>query len=316
MEKGKSELRRRVERFFVGLLTRIAVRLVRRWPIARIQRLGDLFGWLLFVAVPSRQRLADLRLRQVFGDRLTAAERSRIRCFCTRNLAKTMLELLRLPTMTDEEFDQFVTVEGIEHLDQAMAQGRGVIALSAHYGNWELLPRVMRRRGYPVSVVARTASDPVSASIIIRSRESIGQHNIDRNDVRSMMRALAAGHILGLMPDQYAVEGGVIVDFLGMPASTSPGPAVLALRTGAPIVPMFARRTEDNRIICEFHPPLQLKPSGDRRADIVAATQLINDIIGREILKRPGQWLWLHRRWRPQDFAAASRDRHGAEAHV
>lgn len=302
MERRKSELRRRIERPLIGCLSRLAAWLARRQPIARVQRLGDLFGWLVFMTVRSRQRMAERSLRQVFGDRLTAAERKRIRYFCTRNLAKTMLELFRLPTMSDEEFDRLVSVEGIEHLDRAVAMGRGVIAVSAHYGNWEMVPGVMRRHGYPVSVVARTANDPMTAAIIISSRESVGQENIDRSDVRGMLRVLQAGGILGIVPDQYALRGGIVVDFLGLPASTSPGPAVMALRTGAPIVPVFARRTEDNRLICEFHPAVELTPSGDREADVIAGTQMVNDIIGREIRKRPGQWLWLHRRWRARDL--------------
>ncbi|MCD6361366.1 MAG: lysophospholipid acyltransferase family protein [Armatimonadetes bacterium] len=299
--RAVSERRKRIEKRLTGWLAVAAAWLVRSLPLRWVQMIGDAFGQLIFTLIPSRQKMADRNLRAVFGDRLTPRQRHLIRNFSTRNITKTTLEMLKLPAMSAREFAALVVVRNPEYLDEAVATGRGVILLTAHFGNWEVIARVLLERGYFLCSVAREADDPRTETIITQSRESTGQRIIGRSDVRSMMRVLHDGGILGILPDQHAKRGGIVVDFLGRPASTFPGPAVMALRTGAVILPAFGRRTEDNRIVCQFRCPVTLPETGDRDADVVAGTQLVNDIIGREIMKRPAQWLWLHDRWRPED---------------
>jgi KDO2-lipid IV(A) lauroyltransferase len=113
-----------------------------------------------------------------------------------------------------------------------------------------------------------------------------------------MLRALRSGRILGILPDQHAAGGSIIVDFMGRPAATAVGPATLAARTGAPIIPAFCRRRPDGDFEAVIYPPLPLVNTGDREADVRANTILVNQALEREILAHPEQWLWLHRRWK------------------
>jgi len=282
-------------------------RLCRALPMRSVQRLGDFGGWLIFVLAHKRQRLADRNLAICFGDRLTPAERKRIRYFVSRNIFKTMLELFRLPAMTERDFERTVTFENPEVLAEALAQGKGMIVITPHYGNWELMAASIARLdlGQDLHVVARDAHDSATAQLINESRESTGMKVIERDEVRAMMRVVKSGGILGILPDQHAKKGGIWAQFLGRPSSTFVGPATFATRTGALVVPCYGRRTDDDRIIVTAHKPLDMPDTGDREADVIAGTQIINDELSRAIMKRPAQWLWLHNRWRqpPPDVA-------------
>ncbi len=308
MARKKSEFRRKIERPLMRWAGQAFARLCRALPMRSAQRLGDFWGWFVFVAVPKRQRLADRNLAAVFGDRLTSAERKRIRYFATRNLFKTMLELFRLPAMTERDFEEILTFENPEILVNALAQGKGMIVITPHYGNWELMAASIARLnlGHVLHVVARDANDKMTAQLINESRESVGMKVIERDNVRGMMRVIRSGGIMGILPDQRAKSGGIWLDFMGRLASTFTGPATFAIRTGMPIIPCFGRRTDDDRIIVTAHEPLKMPNTGDREADIIAGTQVVNDALGREIMKHPGQWLWLHDRWRepPSEVAA------------
>ena len=305
MARRKSELRRKIERPLMRWVGQALAALCRALPMRSAQRIGDFWGWVAFVTVPKRQRLADRNLAAVFGDRLTPAERKRIRYFATRGLCKTMLELFRLPAMTERDFEEVLSFENPEVVTEALALGKGAIIITPHYGNWELMATALTRLGLDLHVVARDSHDPQTAQLINESRESVGMTVIERDDVRAMMRVIRSGGVLGILPDQRAKSGGIWLDFMGRLASTFTGPATFAIRTGMPVIPCFGRRTDDDRIIVTAHEPLEMPDTGDREADIIAGTQLVNDVLGREIMKRPAQWLWLHDRWRepPADVA-------------
>ncbi len=306
MPQDNPGLLKRINRRVVRWLTQLGAGLVRRLPIRSVQRLGDFVGWLIFVCIPSRQRMADDNIALAMGDRLTAYERKRVRYFSTRNTVKTMLELFKLPAMSDADFDALVSFENPEVLEAAAAQGKGVIVTTAHFGNWEMLAAGIARLGYELAVVARDSSDRETASVINESRESAGERVIERSEVREMFRVAKSGGLLGILPDQYAKKGGVLGDFLGRRTRTFTGPATFAQRTGTVVLPAFGRRTGDDHIVCYFLPPLEMPDTGDREADVIAGTQLINDVLGAEIMRHPAQWLWLHNRWRKEDEDASA----------
>ena len=307
----KGPWRRKIERDFIRTVTSVAAGAVAHLSLPAARVLGDMVGDAICLMSVRRMQLADRNLRLCFGERLTAAERARIRRFCTRNAAKTMLELLKLPRMSAAEFHRLVSVENPEVLAAAVDQGRGVMVVTAHYGNWELLAAAISDLGHDLHVVARDHADRTTAYIINRARESWGEKVIERAEVRRMIRVLRGGGLLGILPDQHAKTNGVWVDFLGRPASTFTGPARLALQTGALIVPAFGRRTDDDHIICSFHPPLELPRTGDRDRDVLLGTQVINDALAAEILRHPAQWLWLHNRWRTTTDEIARQWQHG-----
>lgn len=303
----KSPLRRKTEQLIIRWVTGFFALLARVLPLRWLQAIGNVAGSLLFRILRPRREIAMANLQKVFGDRYDERERARIIHFSIRNMAKTMLELLKVPWMSEEEMERFAPVRGEEYLRQAAERGDGVIVITGHFGNWEVLAATIARLGFDLSVIARDANDPGTADIINRSRQMAGEEVLPRESVRQMLRILRGGDVLGILPDQHADRGGIWLPFMGHLACTATGPATLAHRTGATIVPGFARRTEDDHFDVYFLPPIELPDTGDREADIRKGTEMVNRVLGEQITKYPEQWVWMHRRWRepPAEVAPA-----------
>ena len=302
----KSPLRRRTEQLVIRWVTGFFALLARLLPLSVLHDIGDAVGSLLYCILRPRREIAMANLARVFGDRFDRWERARIVNFSVRNMAKTMLELLKVPWMSEEELRDFAPVRGVEHLRRAAEGEGGAIVVTGHFGNWEVLAASIARLGYDLSVIARDANDQDTANIINRSREMAGEQVLPRESVRQMLRTLREGKLIGILPDQHTERGGVWLPFMGHPACTATGPATLAHRTGATIVPGFARRTESDHLDVYFLPPIDLPDTGDREEDIRRGTEMVNEVLGEQISRYPEQWVWMHRRWRepPADIAA------------
>jgi len=294
----KSPLRRKTEQLIIRWLASGMAWIARILPLRWLQALGNAFGWLIYALVGRRREVALSNLERVFGDRFDERERRRIVLASTRNMTKTMLELLKLPAMSREQLERFAPVRGEEHLREAAEAGDGVIVVTPHFGNWELMAARIASLGYDLSVIAREANDPVTADLIRNSRESSGEQVLERHQVREMLRTLREGNVLGILPDQHAGHTGIWLTFMGLPACTAVGPASLASRTNARIVPGFARRKEDGTLDVYFLPAITVPEGDDRQQSIRQATQRINDVLGEQIRKYPEQWMWMHNRWR------------------
>jgi len=302
----KSPLRRKTEQLIIRWMTSLFAMLARLLPLRWLQAIGNGFGSLLFRILKPRREIGTANLQRVFGDRYDRRECARIIRSSMQNMAKTMLELLKAGSMSDEALQRFVQVRGQENLQQAVEHGKGVVVITGHFGNWELLAATIGRLGYDLSVIARDANDQDTANIINRAREAAVAEVLPREGVRKMLHTLRDGNVLGILPDQHTERGGLWLPFMGHLAATALGPATLAQRTGALIVPGFARRTEDDHLDVYFLPPLEVPDTGDRQEDIRLGTQMINDALSEQIMAHPEQWIWTHRRWRtPPDEATA-----------
>ena len=217
------------------------------------------------------------------------------------------IELAVLLARPLEETLRQIRIDGLEHVRSVMDQHGRALLLTAHLGNWELLPVACRLTGYRLSVVLRPLDAPWLDRLARRMRERSGVDLIDkRSALRPVLRALAEGAMVGILLDQNASRReGVFVPFFGHPASTSKSMAVLALRTGTPIVPAFIRREDAGAHRVVVGPPLAPPRSeGDVEAAIVALTARCTEAIEAAIRKTPEQWLWMHDRWRtrpPED---------------
>ncbi|MGE5532440.1 MAG: lysophospholipid acyltransferase family protein, partial [Bacteroidota bacterium] len=217
---------------------------------------------------------------------------------------RTMMELLKLPAMTPDQLKELVKFDVGPQLRETLKE-RGILLITAHYGNWEWLGARMAQE-VPVTSIARDAAHDVTASIINNARASHGNKIIGREDLRRMISILRGKEILGILPDQHALQGGILRDFLGRPAWTFTGPALLAARTGAQVLPMFCVRKDDGTFDVEVMPPVELIDTGDRDADVAANTQTIMDAISAAIRRHPEQWLWLHDRWKSKPADAGN----------
>lgn len=275
------------------------------WLVALPPRKLSLLGakWLavagFFVLRRDRHRTLD-NLRHVFGDQKSEAELRHMGRQCFIHLAKNAVDVARFPQMSKADFNRLVTVDDLTEFDAAVERGKGLVALTGHIGNWELMAAWFSLNGYPVSVVGRRVYDPRLNDMLISTRESKGLKNIDRDSsARALWRVLRKGEVLGILIDQDTRVENVVVDFFGMPARTPVGVARLALRTGSTVIPLGIHRQADDRYHISFEPPiLPNTDTDDLEQQAVALTQEFNHALERLILRDPSQWVWMHRRWR------------------
>jgi KDO2-lipid IV(A) lauroyltransferase len=279
----------------VGVIVDGAARL----PPGLARRLGAGLGSLAYRVLSGRRRIALANLALAFGASLDARERAAIARANFRHLGVTALECCRLFAGKADALLDRVEVEGVEHVRAARAQGRGFFYLTAHFGNWELLAAAHRLAGGELNVVARPLDNPFLETLLARGRQRSGVRLIaKRAAVPGVRAALARGAGVGILLDQDGGPGGVAVPFFGRPASTSRSLAVLALKTGAPVIPAFIRRLPTGAHRITLEPMIPLDGSGDRAADVAACTARFTAIIERHVRAHPDQWFWVHRRWK------------------
>ena len=230
-------------------------------------------------------------------------KRARILRECYRNLGRNLLAIARLPRLTPLNVGRWIHYDGFEHYENALARGRGVIFLTAHLGAWELSAAAHALYGHPMWLMVRPLDNPFLDRLIDARRRLFGNRTIRKKDsAREVLAVLRNNAAVGILADQNAGgSDGVFVDFFGRKASATKGVAQIAARTGAAIVPGFAVWDDaDQRYVLKFYPAIQLADSSDREADLLENTQRCQTAIERAIRERPGQWLWIHRRWKRQ----------------
>ncbi len=241
--------------------------------------------------MPIRRRVARRNLAAALPD-LSEPERERIVAGMYRHLGASFVELLRFGGQDPADLGSGLRVEGRAHLEAALAQGRGVLVLAAHLGNWELLVRAGTLCGTPVSVVTKSLHSNVAQRAWRALRDGGPTLLPARDSARSIVAALQRNEVVGFVLDQHQ-PGGVQVPFFGRPAATSQGLARLARLTGAPVVPVFSWREAGAHGV-RIEPPVPWPESGD----LTEATGRYTARIEVAVRRHPEQWLWIHRRWK------------------
>jgi Kdo2-lipid IVA lauroyltransferase/acyltransferase len=230
---------------------------------------------------------------------MSAADRHELCRRAYRHLGVTAVEVCRLLHDPDEVMRSIV-IDGREHLDTVMATaGRGLV-LTAHLGNWELLTLVPRLTGHPATIVVRPLDAPWLDGLMHRARRTGGAEVIaKRAAARPVLEALRRGGLVAILLDQNASRReGVFVPFFGRIASTSRSIAVLSLRTGVPVLPVFIRREPAGRHRIVVRPPLTASALAVGDDAVVELTRQCTEAIEDAIREAPEQWLWMHDRWR------------------
>jgi KDO2-lipid IV(A) lauroyltransferase len=201
--------------------------------------------------------------------------------------------------MDDEELLGRVAVSGREHIQTAYEKGKGILVLTAHFGNWELMPVLGAHLKHPCSYVYRPLDAGVLETFLARTRTRYGGTKIPKKrSFRKILRFLDEKGLVFLLMDQNVRrEEGVFVPFFGQPAATNKGLALLALKTGAPVVPVFLVR-EETGFKGLILPEVPLIDTGDKEKDIEANTLAYNRVIESVVRQYPEQWFWVHRRWK------------------
>ncbi len=256
---------------------------------------------LFYRFVPRQRLIAAYNLRRAFPEK-SDAEIVRLSREVYRNLGIMAAEFFAIPLLTRENIGELVEAEGLEHCRRALEKGRGVLFFTAHFSNWELSAVAMSLLVKPVGAIYRPLDSGLLDRIVLRVRSATGNIPIPKERaMRAILRHLKQDGILGIMLDQnMAWNEGVFVDFFGRPACTTSGLALLALHTGAPVLPGYILRLPDGRYRLVIGPEVEITRSGDRDADILANTQRFTKVIEEIVRRYPEQWLWIHQRWKTQ----------------
>lgn len=259
----------------------------------------------LFYHLSPRQRLIALQnLKYAFPEK-TMDERIKIVKGVFDNLAVVMAEFFEIPWITKETVHQWVEFEGLEHLEQSLAKGKGVLSVVAHFGNWEMMTMAFPLvAGRPIQIVYRPLDNAMLDNLFGYARTLHGNTLLPKEGAgRTITRLLAENKAIGILSDQNMdTREGVFVDFFGRPACTAVGTAVLARRTGAPVHPAFMFRKSDGMYKFVIEPAVDLVCTDDYEADLRENTQRFTKVIEEYVRRYPEQWFWIHQRWKTKPW--------------
>ena len=269
---------------------------LERLPWNGAQKLGGSLGALAW-RFSRRDRRRTLAHLAIAFPGITAAQRTALARRSYLHFGTMLGESLWLTRHSADDVRRLVELHGWEAVEAARAEGRPVIIVTGHCGNWELLAAALNLHGLGMSVVARGLHEKGLQEILLALRARFGTRTIVRGTpgaARELLRVLRGSGALGILIDQDTDVEGVWANFFGRPAWTPVGAAELALRFHAVVLPTFIERRSDGTHVARIEPRLELA------ADPVAATQQMTDRIETQIRRVPEQWVWMHRRWRRQ----------------
>ncbi len=267
-------------------------------PLARAVGIG--LAWVFYLLHVRLRQVGMRNLALAFPEK-TEAERARIVRAEFTSLGRQLAEVCHFPEYTLDNVDQVVVYDGFENFERAQARGKGVLLFAGHFGGWELSSFVLSMHGHLMYVLMRGMDNEYLGRLILRYRTMHGNKAVDKDDfVRGLLSAMKAGEVVGILMDtNMTPPQGIFVDFFGIRACTAAGPARIALRTDAAVVPTFTIWDAAlGKYRLRFDPAVELVRTGDLEADIKTNTQKFTSVIEDYVRKYPEQWLWVHRRWK------------------
>jgi KDO2-lipid IV(A) lauroyltransferase len=281
-------------------LVYLTLALLRLFPRRFRLAMGKFLGLCLHALSPRHRRMALANLDRAFSDRLPEKEKARIARASFAHLGLLLCDSLTFSRLDPKRLDRIAVYEGLEIVREAYSRGKGVFVFSGHYGNWEMVALLQGYLGLPLAMVTRPLDNPYLESRLLRYRTLSGNRVIHkRGAAREILRAIRQGWGVAIVIDQNVRgEDGIFVDFFGTSASTTPALATLAIKTEAPIVPVFGIPLPDGRYRIRYLPEVEYRRTGDTKRDIQELTQICTRIIEEQVRREPEYWVWMHRRWR------------------
>ena len=261
--------------------------------------LGRRFGSLFYYLDWEHRSVALQNLHIAFGQEKSERERKAIAKRTFQNFGMMAIEFFRIPGMNTEDFKKKVSFEGLDEALKLLEKKKGGLLLIGHFGNWELMALMSKVIGNPILVIAKPINQKGVDRWITEIRKVTGLELIPpENATQKVVQALSQNRLVGILIDQRAKRSrGVWADFFGRKVPTTPGLAVMAMRSGAPVVPVFIVRDGFQKHRLLIKEPIELVLTGDIQKDVEINTQRFTDTLEAMIRQYPDQWLWIHRRW-------------------
>lgn len=278
-------------------LLKIISKFICLLPYSAVLFLGKQLGKLYYHIASRQRRRALAQIEESLGASRDEANIIVRKLFL--NLGQTFLEVMYIPSLTPERIKKYVEIEDRHYLEDAVAEGHGVVFLTAHVGNWEWLGAALAMDGFPMTSVIKRQPNDQHTRILNEYRQMVGIEIFARGttELIAAAKALKQGKILGFLADQDAGTSGVFLKFLGKMASTPLGPAVFARKFKSPVVPVFIVRKPEggHRII--INQPLYYENIGGDPESINKLTERMTKVIEDTIKQHPDEWLWFQKRW-------------------
>ncbi|WP_300365231.1 lipid A biosynthesis lauroyl acyltransferase [Hydrogenimonas sp.] len=248
------------------------------------------------------RRIARVNLDLAFGDEMSDEEKERIIRRTYENLVFNLADFIRNQGISKEKLLQKVSFENSEYVENELKAGRPIIAITAHYGHWELLPPALAAKFTPLTIVGRPLDSKAMNEILERNRERFDIKLLPKKGaLKGLISALKKGRSVGLLVDQNTREkDGILIDFFGKKARHTPAAAILARRLDLKIVPVFIHSDDHRHYVIKFYPPITMEKTNDKDADIIRSVQAQAKITEVVIREKPDEWFWLHQRWKNQ----------------
>lgn len=262
--------------------------------------LAHFLGSVAVLVVPRwRMQMAEANIRECLG---VSDERAKqIAADSLHRFGRMVIEVMRFPLLNEKTIHEQVQVEGLEYLETAYAEGKGVIMATGHYGNWELLGATVALHGYPMLSITRKQNNSHMDKAINEFREMVGQqvtYNRGKHGLLAISRMLKEKNLLGVLFDQDTNDDGVELDLFGKRSIIPMGAAALSRIYGSPILPIFMHNNDDGTCCAKIYPPLYTQKTGDKQRDFYQVTRKLVDILEMEIINHPEMWFWVHDRWK------------------
>ncbi|MBI1977157.1 MAG: lysophospholipid acyltransferase family protein [Candidatus Omnitrophica bacterium] len=265
--------------------------------------LGKWIGCLLYLALGRSREVALENLNQVYGNEKTDSEIKKIAIQSFENLGMFAVEFIRIPKILNQ-LDRYVVIRNEESVLEMLQQKRGVVLIVSHFGNWEWMGVTAgaraQEKGIKINAVARTLGNPFLYRYVVEKlRGATGLQTMNKKGAaRETMKRLEQNEIVCILIDQHERNASVPVPYFGRPAWTTSLPAVLAIQQGVPIIPVFSFRQKNGPMIVDLGEPFPVIDTGDYDRDVIENTKQYMQAIEQVVRKRPGDWLWMHARWR------------------
>ena len=269
-------------------------------------KLGSIMGNLLFALDGKHRSIALTNLQRALGSELPGAQLRSIARQVFKNLGRMPFEIAWSGRLAPHTFSRHFKISGRENYYRAVAKGKGVLLLTAHMGNWELFPIIASMARIKANVVYRPLDSAPLDDVVKEHRCRFGANLIPTTNRRTIVQILNTLKnnecVVMLMDQNVDYYNGVFVDFFGRSACTNKGMAILARRSGAPVVPIFMVR-EAGGFRAEVLPEISLTRTGDKQKDIEANTAKFNQAIEGFVRQYPDQWFWVHQRWKTRPYS-------------
>lgn len=286
--------------FFVVATMRFSRVLPRTWWLG----LCSLLGRLIYLVSPNLRSRITSNLRLAFQNEKSEREIHELSRQVVIAIARNSGILLRgFYTATLDEFREYCVSVGEEHAQAAWKKGKGVIFLTAHLGPFETVATELAMKGYNPYIIGSPLKDERLNQLVEHHRTRFGGVLIERGkETIRVMKNIGSGGTMVILIDQNTRVKSIPVNFFGVPCPTPIGATLLALKTGAAVVPVFTHLREDGVVELQFYPEVELTRTGNDEQDLITNTEMFNLIIEREVRKYPAQWVWMHNRWQTANF--------------